>query len=217
MSLREQAVKGVVWSGIQNWGSSLLSVGVFLVLARLLDAQAFGLVALASAFTGLMVIFLRQGFSRAIIQRSDLQPGHLDTAFWINIAGGVVLTGAGMALAGLVSSVYGEPQLTPVIRWLSVGFLASALSATQEAVLQRRLNFKGLAMRSLVASLAGGVVGVGMAVSGFGLWSLVGQNLCAGLVGVVVLWRASEWRPGFNVSRKHICSPSDSTYSGSNF
>lgn len=203
MSLRQRAARGVFWSAIQNWGSGLLSMAVFLVLARLLKPEAFGLVALASAFTAFLAVFLNQGFAQAIIQRVDVQPGHLDTAFWINVLIGIVLTGVGIAAASLLAHIYHEPRLTPIIRWLALGFLIGAFSNTQGALLQRRLAFKTLAIRKLVASVAGGCVGIGMAISGFGVWSLVGQNLVGNLVGVVVLWQASKWRPGFNVSAKH--------------
>lgn len=204
MSLREKAIKGVVWSGVQNWGSSLISSAVFVVLARLLQPEVFGLVALALAFAGFMEIFLRQGFAQALIQRDDLEPGHLDTAFWITVLMGAVLTVVGIAVAGLVGTLFNEPDLTPVIRWYSLTLLIGALSNTQQAILQRRLAFRSLAIRSLVAAVAGGVVGITMALRGFGVWSLVGQALTIGLVGAVVLWTASDWRPGFNVSRRHF-------------
>lgn len=203
MSLRERAVRGVLWSAIQNWGSNLLSMAVFLVLARLLMPEAFGLVALASAFTTFLGVFLTQGFGGAIIQRSELEPEHLDTAFWINVLSGIALTGIGIACAAAVARAFSEPQLKPLVRWLSLSLLIGAFSATQEAILMRRLAFKSLAIRRLVASVAGGCVGIGMAVGGRGVWSLVGQNLTGSLVGVAVLWKASDWRPGFNVSAKH--------------
>ncbi len=203
MSLREKAVKGVLWSAIQNWGSNLLSLVVLLVLARLLDAEAFGLVAMGFVFTGFMAVFLRQGFGQAIIQRDNLEAEHLDTAFWISVAAGVVLTAVGIAAADLVAALFREAELAPVVRWLSLSFLIGAFSNTQQAILQRRLAFKSLAIRSLVGSAAGGCAGIVMALMGCGVWSLVGQSLTQSLVSVVVLWYASGWRPGFRVSSSH--------------
>lgn len=86
---------------------------------------------------------------------------------------------------------------------MSITFLISALSSTQVAILQRKLAFKSLAVRSLAATTVGGAVGLVMAFSGFGVWSLVGQDLASGLAGVAILWRSSDWRPGFRVSTKH--------------
>ncbi|UCC53301.1 MAG: lipopolysaccharide biosynthesis protein, partial [Anaerolineaceae bacterium] len=87
--------------------------------------------------------------------------------------------------------------------WLSLSFILVALSSTQSAILRRDLAFKNLAARSLTATIVGGIVGVGMAIAGFGVWSLVGMNLARGMAGVIVLWQASDWRPRLHISKKH--------------
>lgn len=204
MNLRQKAVKGVVWVATQNLGSQAISFIVFLLLARLLEPKVFGLLALASVFFAFMQVFLDQGFAEAIVQRHELDSEHLDTAFWTNLGIGVLLTVLGVAAAGSVANLFNQPQLVPIIRWLSLSFLFGAFSSVQQAILSRRLAFKDLALRSLIAALAGGVVGVSAAFQGFGVWSLVSQQLVNGLVGVVVLWRASDWRPGLNISTKHF-------------
>jgi len=203
MSLRQKAAQGVLWSVIQKWGRAGISIVTFVVLSRLLEPEAFGLVALATVFTTFVEIFLDQGFSAAIVQRADLEPEHLDTAFWVNIFMGLLMTVGGIAVSGLIASFFHEPKLTPVLHWLSITFLISALSSTQVAILQRKLAFKSLAVRSLAATTVGGAVGLVMAFSGLGVWSLVGQDLASGLAGVAILWRSSDWRPGLKVSTKH--------------
>jgi PST family polysaccharide transporter len=203
MSLREKAAKGIVWSVIQKWGRAAITILTFVALSRLLTPEAFGLVALAFVFMDFVEIFLDQGFSAAIVQRADLEPEHLDTAFWISILTGLLLTAGCIATSGLVASFFDEPRLAPVLNWLSISFILNALSTTQVAILQRKLAFKSLAGRSLAATSVGGVVGVGLAFAGFGVWSLVVQNLARGVAAAIVLWRASDWRPGFKVSTKH--------------
>lgn len=204
MSLRQRAVKGVVWSIIQKWGREGISFLILLVLTRLLAPETFGLVALATVFTNFIQIFLDQGFSAAIVQRADLEREHLDTAFWVGILTGILVAAVGIAASGLVAALFEEPKLAPVLRWLSITFIFGSLSSTQMAILQRRLAFKSLAARSMVAKAVGGVVGVSLAFAGFGVWSLVAQKLVAGLAGVIVLWRTSDWRPGLNVSKQHF-------------
>lgn len=203
MNLREKAAKGIVWSVIQKWGRAAITSVTFIILSRLLDPEAFGLVALASVFIAFVEVFLDQGFTAAIVQREDLETKHIDTAFWITVLVGFGLTLGGIALSEVIAGFFHEPDLAPVLRWLSLSFVISAFSSTQIALLQRQLAFKSLAARSLIAKMIGGVIGVGMAFAGFGVWSLVGQNLAIGVAGIIVLWRASKWRPGFNVSKKH--------------
>jgi O-antigen/teichoic acid export membrane protein len=180
-NLRQQAVKGVFWSALESWGRQAISFGVFFLLARLLGPGTFGLVALSSVFLAFLQVFLDQGFSQAIVQRQNLEPEHLDTAFWTNLGVSILLATTSIACAGLVSDLFKEPQITSIIRCSSLGLLLSAFSSVQDAILQRKLAFKALATRSLVGVVIGGVVGVSMAFMGFGVWSLVGQQLSTSL------------------------------------
>lgn len=204
MSLRQKAVNGVIWSVIENWGRQAISFAVFFVLARLLGPEAFGLVALATVFLAFVGVFIDQGFSQAIVQRQEVEPEHLDTAFWTNIGVSTLLSVLCIASADWVAGLFKEPALAPIVRWLSLNFILLAFSSVQQALFQRKLAFKTLALRSLVAIVVSGTVGVTMAFMGFGVWSLVGQQLSSSFTQALVLWGASDWRPGFRVSGRHF-------------
>ncbi len=204
MSLRQKSIRGLIWSAAQSWGGHAVTLVVFAVLARLLDPTAFGLVAMANVFVAFTKIFIDQGFAMAIIQRQDLEEEHLSTAFWTNISFGVALTCLGVAAAGPIAAIFDEPQLVPIIRWMSVVFLVSSLSAVQQAILKRHFEFKKLAVRSLVAVVISGIVGVGMAFLGYGVWSLVAQQVTNGVIQVALLWRVSSWRPNATFSIRHF-------------
>lgn len=203
MSLRQKAVRGVFWSVIQKWGRAGITTVTFIILSRLLTPEAFGLVALATAFIVFIELFLDQGFGSAIVQRTELEPEHLDTAFWLNVLTSLLMTAGLIAVSGLVAGAYEEPRLAPVLKWLSITLVLSGLSSTQVSILQRKLAFKEFAIRTTIANAVGGVVGISMAFAGFGVWSLVGQDLASGAVRVIILWKASDWRPGYNVSKRH--------------
>lgn len=193
--------RATFWSGLERTVNRLATLAIFIMLGRLLAPEHFGLAALAGAFTSLVEIFVDQGFSKALVQRRSLSRAALDTAFWTAAATGVGLTAAGVLAAPLVAQVLGEQTLVGVIRWLSAGFLFTALSTTQQALLQRAFAFRTLAVRRLSATVVGGVVGIALAAQGAGVWALVGQTLARALVGTVVLWAAASWRPGLAVSR----------------
>jgi PST family polysaccharide transporter len=204
MNLREKAAKGVFWSVTQQWGVEVISFLTFIAIARLLTPEEFGLVALAAVFMHFIKIFLDQGFGAAIVQRADLEREHLDTAFWTSIVIGVLLTAIGVAASGLVARIFEEPRLAPILIWLSLGFLFGALGSIQKSILRREFAFKNLATCSLVATTTSSIVGVSMAFAGFGVWSLVAQNLVFNLTDSLVLWWASDWRPRFFFSKKHF-------------
>jgi len=204
MSLKQEAVRGVAWSAVQKWGVRLISFLVTLILARLILPESFGLVAYATVFTAFAQIFVDQGFSDAIVQFPKLDREHLDTAFWISILTGALLTIATIAASGLLANAFHEPRLIPVLKWLSPIFILSALSSVQQSLLRRKLAFKSLTVRSLIAMMASGIVAVVMAFLGFGVWSLVAKLLVDGVVSAIVLWQVSDWRPTFHLSRKHF-------------
>jgi len=204
VSLRDRAVRGVFWASVYTWGVQLGSVLLFLLLARILGPTDFGLVALATVYLDLVDRMIDQGFASAIVQRRELDDQHLDSAFWTSMAIAVFAMGMTLLGAPLVASVTHQPRLIPVLRVLSLTMVCTAMVSVQEGILTRRLAFRSLAMRGLSSVAVGGAVGVGMALAGLGVWSLVGQQLAWELAAIVVLWRATGWRPGLRVSRARL-------------
>ena len=204
MKLRQQVVKGVFWSAAESWGAQGTQLLTFLVLARLLGPEMFGLVSMANIFIHFVQALIGSGFSDAIVQRKKLEPEHLDTAFWINLGIGLLLTGLGIASAGYIAEFFSEPALAIIIPWCSLNVLLNSLSSVQEAILRRSLGFKGLAARRVGGALVGSLVGITMAFLGFGVWSLVCQTLVGSFFGVLLLWSISSWRPQLRVSARHF-------------
>ena len=91
MSLKKRAIEGLLWSVLEKWGAKATKLLVFTVLARLLEPEAFGIIALAAVFIGLVNVLVDQGFADALVQRDSLEREHLDTAFWVNVVLGIVL------------------------------------------------------------------------------------------------------------------------------
>jgi O-antigen/teichoic acid export membrane protein len=200
-SLGRAAVRGLAWTTLRSVSSRLVGSVVFVILARLLDPKSFGLVALASVFVVLLSLLVESGFGEAVIQRKELTRSDLDTAFWVNNATGVGLALLMTASADLLGALFDQPELAPVLRALSPVLVFAALASVPQALLRRELRFRELAFRGFAATVAGGAVGVAMALAGLGVWSLVGQILANVVVGTAMLWLACSWRPGRAVSR----------------
>ena len=204
MNIKQKTIQGIFWSGIQNWGSQAGSFIVFLVLARLLTPDAFGLVALANVFINFMQKFLDQGFAQALIQHQDIEDRHINSAFWTQIFISIVLTTISFISASSIANVFGQPRLIPIFQSLSILFIINAFSNTQTTLLRRNLAFQAMAVSALLGIFMAGIVGVLMAVCGCGVWSLVGQQLTYEIVGAIVLWKSSEWRPKMQFSWSHL-------------
>ena len=199
--LRQRVARGVTWTLIDSWGAQLLGLVIFAILANLLLPEDFGLVALAAVFVAFAQLLVDQGLGDALIQRPRVTRSEMDTAFWVAVVTGVLLTVIGIIAAWPIAAVLGEPRLVPIIQTLSLSFVLAALNSIQIALLRREMRFRSLAVRRIVAVGGGGAVGVAIAVVDPSPWALVGQQLASAAISVLTLWTVSPWRPGFQISR----------------
>jgi O-antigen/teichoic acid export membrane protein len=198
--LQKRFTRGLTWTVVDGWGGQLVALATFLVLTHLLGQVDFGLVALAMVFVTFTQLFVDQGMGDALIQRKVLTRTSIDTAFWVAIVTGALLTGVGILLSGPLSELVNEPRLAPIIGVLSIMFLITPLNSIQAALLQREMAFRSLAIRRVTCGVIAGLVGVTSAYVGLGAWALVVQQLTYDVVSAVMLWTASPWRPGLSVS-----------------
>ncbi|WP_422773451.1 lipopolysaccharide biosynthesis protein [Plantactinospora sp. WMMC1484] len=183
------------WSYLLTAGRIGSSILVTFLLARLLGPTEFGLVAMATVFITVAQTLIQQGLVSAIVQRDRLTREHLDGAFVVLVLAGLVIGGLTAAASPLWALANRAPELTAICVALSPLVLLQGLSIVPEAVLRRELRFRAVAIRTLLASLLSGVVGVVLALVGAGLWALVAQQLVNAVVGLVVLWVVCPWRP----------------------
>src|SRR5687767_10457402 len=183
-ALQGRVARGLTWTLLDTWGSQLLGLFIFVLLARLLTEIDFGLVTLAAVFVAFAQLLVDQGLGDAIVQRPQLTRRQLDTAFWASMVTGLLITVAAVVLAIPISILLGDRRLEPIIQVLSIIFVLTALSSIQMGLLRREMAFRSLAVRRLVAVALSGVVGVGMALAGFGAWALVGQQIVSAAVSV---------------------------------
>lgn len=204
MSLRAQVTQGLKWQAVNIAGRQLFSLVVFTLLARLLDPADFGLMGLIYLYLLLTGMLTDQGMGTALVQRASLQPQHWDTAFWFGIGCASVICLSTILLAAPLALLLGEPRLTPLLRWASLSIVFTAAASIQQTFFAREMDFRRPALRNLVGSLAGGSVGICMALTGCGVWALVGQQLASALSGTAFLWLVSTYRPTLRFSYPHL-------------
>lgn len=198
--LRGQALRGIGWVAVEKWGVRLMSLAVFVILVRTIDAEAFGLVSFTTSVSALLLVFVDAGFPKSLIQRKSLGDHDADTAFWTSAVIAVVLYVVLFFVAPLIESTVGLVGLSPVLRVLSLSLFATALSSVPSALLERDMNFKALGVRNLIGTVVGAAIAVPMAVMGLGVWALVAQSLGTLTASTIALWIASPWKPKFRFS-----------------
>jgi O-antigen/teichoic acid export membrane protein len=176
--LTDRTTRAVQWRLASSVVGSLSQFGIGVLLARLLTPADFGVVALASVVLGLARPVGDLGIGNAVVQRADLTNRHVRTAFTCSVLLGLAATAVVAAAAPLAAVVMRNPAVTSVLRVLSVGFVCGGTAVVAGALLRRQLDFRRQFFIDTASYVVGyGVIGVGFAVLGYGMWSLVWAGL----------------------------------------
>jgi O-antigen/teichoic acid export membrane protein len=197
-------LNAIKWSFAGIWSERAIVALFTVILAAILGPKDFGLVAIAWVFINFIQMFLDQGLVAALIQKKALQQEHLDSVFWMDLVLSFGLAFLSIALSHWWAVVNHAPQVAILISVLSLCIPIEGLSIVQKTVLSKTMDFKSLSIRSTVAVLASGVVGLGLAWAGFGVWALVGQQVTRDVVSLALLWKISPWRPRWEFSWPHF-------------
>jgi O-antigen/teichoic acid export membrane protein len=203
-SLARRTLGGVAWNSASRVVGQIVQFAITATLARLLLPADFGLVAMLAVFTGFAAIFVDLGLAAALVQRKEVEERHLSSAFWVNIGGGVLMAATISSLSPAIAAFYGEPRLVALTVVASASFVIGATSIVQSALLKRTLNFRRLAIVDVTATAVGGIIAVGVAVAGLGVWSLVLSALAATAVRSSMLWFSTDWRPKRIIDRAAV-------------
>ncbi len=194
-SQKNKVASGFIWRFLERCGAQGVTFVVSIVLARLLDPEVYGTVALVSVFTTILQIFIDSGFSTALIQKKDADDLDFSTVFYFNIASCIVLYGIMFFCAPFIAAFYERPELVPLVRVMSLTFLISGVKGVQQAYVSRHMLFKRFFFATLGGTIGAAVLGIWMAFRGYGVWALVAQNLFNALVDTIILWCTVKWRP----------------------
>jgi len=196
VGLRGRSVRGgLALIGVQS-AQFVLNLASTAILARLLAPGDFGLIAMATSVSTLLVLFLDLGLGSAAVQRADLSPSQLNSLFWINTALGLLFAAILAGMGPLVAQFYGRPQLIAVTMILSPGFVFAGLSVQPNALLRRQMRFTWLAGIDLVSWVLGTAAAIAGAAWGAGYWALVYFQLVQSAAAAAGYWLASGWKPG---------------------
>ncbi|MDB4790217.1 lipopolysaccharide biosynthesis protein [Akkermansiaceae bacterium] len=194
-NLKTKMTSGFVWNLLGLVGRQGTTFLVSLVLCRILDVRDFGVIALSMGLVGMVLGLTDAGLVSALIRQKDASKEQWSTAFWLNIFLGVFLVAVLCISGPALGAAFREPQVGILIVVFAPLALVYALSSTQQTYLRKEMRFKELAIASLIAGLVSGFVGIFLAYSGYGVWTLVVQAYLAAVVRGCAIWFISSWRP----------------------
>jgi teichuronic acid exporter len=202
--LHRKLTRSIGWVVLERWGSRLLSLAVFMVLARFVAPELFGTVVLATSIVAVFQVLVEAGYPKALVQAESLDDADASTAFWAAIFLSLIAFLILFFAAPVVAVWLGDEELEPVLRALAGTLPVLAVSQTPAALLERDLDFRPLSVRQLVAAFVGAAVAIPLAVAGFGMWALVAQAIVSAVVAAVVLWFSISWRPRLQFSIRSL-------------
>lgn len=173
----------------------LIGLGVTMVLARLLTPKDYGLVAMAGVITGFVAVFRDGGLSIATVQRAEITDAQISTLFWINAALGTVSALVVVLLSVLVGWFYNDLSLVWILVALAVPLIIGSLSAQPQALLQRQMRFKEIAIIEIASLIISAAIGMITADAGWGSWALVTMTIVATAANSALVFFFCRWRP----------------------
>ena len=188
--------RGTVWSAGSEWAKWGVTAIVLMVIAELVGPEGFGLVAMAGIVTALGYAFVKNQLLDSLVQLDELEPGHVTAMFWTVLGLGCSITALLLLLAAPAAALFGEPIVRSLIMAHTPAIIVAALSAVPAALLRRNMRVDRVAQAGLVQAVVGGATGVGLALAGAGVWSLVGMQVAGVFAEGLALWVCVSWRPG---------------------
>lgn len=197
-NITRKAISGAVWSYLTFGLGKVLVLISTGILARLLTPSEFGIVGFATVAMTYLSIVKDLGLSSALIQRRDNLEAVSQSVFTWNLLMAILLTAVCFIGAPSIATYFAEPLVSPILRLLSTTFILSALGTVNSARLSRALNYRKKMMPELAQVITKGGVGIGLALAGYGVWSLVIAQIVSTVVWLIVIFFVSPWRPRLN-------------------
>ena len=198
-TLKEKTAKGLFWGGLSNVVQQVLNLVFGIFLARMLSQSDYGMVGMLTIFYSLAGVLQEGGFISALNRKKEVSHKDYNAVFWTSVLVSLFSYLLLFFSAPLISSFYGEPELKPLARYVFIGFFITSLGIAPRAYLFRNMMVRENAIISFLCQFLSGVVGLGMAATGFAYWGIATQTIVYVSVVTTLSFYFSKWRPSFKI------------------
>ncbi|WP_047394911.1 lipopolysaccharide biosynthesis protein [Cetobacterium sp. ZOR0034] len=203
-SLKTKVLSSLIWKLLERTGIQGIQFVIQIVLARLLSPKDYGVIAIIMIFIALANVFIQSGFSTALIQKKNTDELDYSSVFYLSLGLAGILYFILYLCAPIIANFYKMNELINILRVLSLTLFLGAFNSIQNVFIAKNLDFKKQFFSSLIGIICSGVLGIVLAYKGFGVWTLVYQQLMNQLLICLVLLFIVKWRPKFLFSFKRI-------------
>ncbi len=200
-SLKQKTISGMIWNATERFGASLLLFISNLILARLLTPDDFGCIGMLLVFISVSEAIIDGGFGCALIQKKSPTEEDYSTVFYWNLALSSFLYVSLFMLAPRIAAFYDIPLLCKVLRIEGIVLMVDSLYLVHQNILKKEIRFRKIARINLGAVMFGTIVGIWMAYTGYGIWSLVVKIVVTSMTKCIAYWTTGKWKPQFLFSK----------------
>lgn len=193
--MKDKVVGGLFWKLLENGGAQGVQFVITIILARLLTPAEYGVVGIIMIFITIANVFVQSGFGTALVQKKQADEIDFSSVCYFELAMAAVMYGLLYLAAPYIAAYYNIGELESIVRVLAVVLFPGAVISVQTAYVSRKLEFKGLFVATLAASVIAGAASIRMAYGGYGVWAMVGQQVVYYFALTAVLFLAVSWRP----------------------
>ena len=199
-NLANRTIKGSIWSFLDNISNQGITFVVGLILARMLGPDEYGLIGIITIFIALFTTLADSGISTALIRDTNTESIDYDTAYWTNVVLGILMYFCLFIISPFIASFFHRSELVPLTRVMGMVLIINSFSIVQRTIFTKELNFKKQTIISLISSITSGFVGIVLAYIGWGVWSLVAQQITRQSLQTIFSWIYSNWSPSCRFS-----------------
>ncbi len=175
----------------------IVSLIISTILARLLMPTAYGVVALTTVFITFSDIFILNGFNVALVRKESVTDIDYSTVTSLSLGFSSILYLIIYFSAPQIASFYKTPELCPVLRVIMLLLFFQAPAAVIRANATRTLQFRKMSVATIIGTTSASVIGLIMAFMGYGVWSLVIQQVLTNVFDFILLMLFFRWRLSF--------------------
>ena len=195
MDKKQSVITNFIWRLMERGGTYVMNFVVSIILARLLEPSLYGSIALVTAITAILQVFVDSGMANSLIQKKDTDDLDYSSVFYFNLVFCLVLYAGLFAAAPMIGRLYHDMSLVPVVRVLGLTIVVSGVKNVQQAYVAKTMQFRRFFFATLGGTVFSAIVGITLAFLGKGVWALVFQQLLNVTVNTAILWLTVGWRP----------------------
>lgn len=192
---QKNATVGFAWKTMEQYGVMGIQFILQLMLARILEPEVYGVVAIVMMFIAFSNVFIQKGFSTALVQKKEISKEDISSVFYVSLVIAAFFYSLIFFSASAIAGFFNMPELVGLLRVMCIGLFPGVYSSIQNALLRRDINFKVAFFASTISVSVSGGVAIWMAYHGYGVWALAAQQLIYCFLVVIVQYFQCRWYP----------------------